>query len=158
LAATIIFYIDDVLPPAATVDHTAAVFRAYEYFKAVVGSGFNLGCSKTAMMGIIFSMRSNLTGAVVTYYGTAVPTVDQYSYVGIILDCACAVEPYLKISVAKSWDTFNGLQMATDHHGFTASLLAAIIPASLNQNASSSCIPPNITYKAKTGHQLRRQR
>lgn len=119
LLVIIILYIDDVLAPTGSVDQTARVFQAFEEFTNTVGSRFNLGPSKTAIMGPVGHATSDHHHIDIKYFGEKVPTVDLYTYLGVTLDCALSFHQHLAGLIAKGWSVFNELRGAAHANNFT---------------------------------------
>ena len=74
-----IMYIDDVVAPASSASPAARVIQVYEAFTKQFGSRFNIGLSKTAIMGPMGDLCTDLNGVDAFYMGEPVEGVDIYS-------------------------------------------------------------------------------
>ena len=74
-------------------------------------------------------------GVRLSYFGTEIPIVDLYNYLGVLVDIALSMNPHLKALIAKGWSSFNIMVSASFLHGLSVVVQASIIPS----RVESSC-------------------
>jgi len=122
-------YVDDVIAPTSSPAQAGAVFKQFECFTQAFDSTFNVGPSKSAIMGPVGADRSDLQGATVTYFDTEVPCVDSYPYLGVLLDIALSFENHFKMMIARGWSTLNTFLGAACMYQLPLPLQANEIPS-----------------------------
>ena len=123
-----LLYIDDVLAPAASGPQVAEIWKGCEQFTNEVGPRFNLGRTKSAVMGPMGAGTSNLDAARPLYFGHEVPVVDLYPYLGFMLDVGLTFAKHFSSLIARGWAAFKEFLGASSSLGLPTPLQALEVP------------------------------
>ena len=121
-------YSDDLLAPADSPAQLQTIFNGCEDFTRDHGPKLNIGATKSAVMGPMFSDPPLPDEGAPCYMGKRIPPVLQYKYLGVILDRMLMFGAHFAYLLARGRDAFSDFIGTARSLGLPIPLQAAAIP------------------------------